>query len=272
MCVVLPPGEGGRDGVRRLEAFYDDEPALYRCLRNTHESSIPRADRQNQSSNGRTDGQSAAALAVRGKNCQKYHLTIVSGGEWAPKLNASKRQTLARSPFQLLTGRSSKVDNPLVLPRREGVHGKKGGGTLQHVVSGHVLWRGSDGHLAVVDDESDLGPGSQRVQVHAPVDQSRSQIAPPRAQRVGAQRHGSRPLVGFDELQRFPGWEEVQNGLGEKLVVVVIQLNVTQQTRHIRAARTPRIAQPRKVLQRLDHRLDAALHRLEVGRLILVSF
>ena len=71
----------------------------------------------------------------------------------------------------LSTWRCAHVQNALVDLWSQSHDRQKTRRTLQHVVPAEILGRGTDGHLAVVDDEAHFRPFIERINVDTAIDQ-----------------------------------------------------------------------------------------------------
>lgn len=78
----------------------------------------------------------------------------------------------------------------------EGHDRHEGGRTLEHVVAGQILRSGSQGHLALIDLETNLGPVGERVKVDSSLDESLGEFLPLALETVDSESGGSLGLVG----------------------------------------------------------------------------
>lgn len=62
-----------------------------------------------------------------------------------------------------------------------------------------VLGRSADGHGGLEYLQTDLGPLADGLELDAAVDERLGEVAAPGAEGVGAERDGSRGLVGLEE-------------------------------------------------------------------------
>ena len=71
-----------------------------------------------------------------------------------------------------------------------------------------------------------LGPLSNRIQIHPPVDQSCCQLSPSRLQSICAQSHRSGNLTGFNEFHGLSWSKQAKNAIQHKGIVSKISLEI----------------------------------------------
>ena len=89
-----------------------------------------------------------------------------------------------------------------------------------------VFGSSTDGYATLEDLQADIRPLADRLEVHAAVDENLSEVASSRAEGVGTDGDGTRDFVGLEELDCLLNREEVEELLGEVVVISVVVADI----------------------------------------------
>ncbi|GKT57010.1 hypothetical protein ColTof3_04349 [Colletotrichum tofieldiae] len=126
----------------------------------------------------------------------------------------------------LSTGGGGHIQHALVLLRLEGHDGQERGRGLEDVVAGEVLGRRTEGHVALEDLQTDLGPLADGLEGDTTRDEGLGEVAAMGAEGVCPDDDGAGRLVGLEEGERLARGEQVEELLGEVLGVAVVGADV----------------------------------------------
>lgn len=97
------------------------------------------------------------------------------------------------------------VEDALALCRGEGHDRQEAASTLENVVAREVLWGGADRDGRVKDDEADLGPLAEGLEVHAAVDEGLGEVPTASLEGVCADDGGAWDFIGLEKLEGLEG-------------------------------------------------------------------
>lgn len=165
---------------------------------------------------------------------------------------------------RLTTGSSGHVEHALVLLGRQGHDGQERRRSLQDVVAGQVLGRGTERDVGVEDLQTDLGPLADGLELDATVDERLGELTAMCAEGVCADDDGTGRLVGLEEGKGLAGREQAEELVCEELGVAVVRADVLEQLRAVLGPVAARLSEVLEVVEHADRVVEPCAQQLDV--------
>ncbi|GKT87051.1 hypothetical protein Ct61P_04901 [Colletotrichum tofieldiae] len=166
----------------------------------------------------------------------------------------------------LSTGGGGHIQHALVLLRLEGHDGQERGRGLEDVVAGEVLGRRTEGHVALEDLQTDLGPLADGLEGDTTRDEGLGEVAAMGAEGVCPDDDGAGRLVGLEEGERLARGEQVEELLGEVLGVAVVGADVLDELGDVLDAGASVLVEVGEIVEHSDVFRDSHSQELQIGR------